>query len=185
MHARESSAGILVQTGLSRNRPGFYVCIEKNSIEMEKVNQSGIIVLGPVDKESLKLSGGVIQDNLIHIKNGYEGIHIRKCDTIQVSGNKTVGEAYYGIRVSGGRKFGDSDMSSNNNQLMENDFKELRIKVQDDYVLNHSDGKMFSEIEPRTAIFWFIQYTRNNKMFISETSSIIDEGENNQITYHK
>jgi predicted transcriptional regulator len=181
--SRESGAGILTQTGLGEeNMPGFYVCIENNRIKLDKLNQSGIIVLGPVDEGSSKLHGGVIQDNVIHLKNGYEGIRVRKCDEFQVTGNKVIGEAYYGVHVSGHKVFGDLDMSSIRNQFEENDLQELKIKEPDDYVLNHSDDKMFSKSEPRTAHYWLSNYTKNNKVYLPEKISVIDEGENNNIT---
>jgi hypothetical protein len=180
--SRESGAGILAQTGLGeKNLPGFHVCIEKNTIVLEKLNYSGILVLGPVTEGSSKLCGGIIRDNLIHLKNGYEGIHVRKCDDFRITGNKISGEAYYGIRLSGHRRVQDLDMSSIQNHLEGNDLLDLTIKAPDDYVHNHTDGKTFSRAEPQTANIWLDRFTKNNEVYLSENETLIDEGENNQI----
>ena len=86
------------------------------------------MALGPVSEGSDKLHGGLIRDNSIYLKDGYEGIHLRKCDDFQVIGNRIAGNAYYGIRLSGHRKFDDLDMSSIQNQVKDNDLDELQIK---------------------------------------------------------
>ena len=184
--SRESSAGILAQTGYGdKDQPSYYVCIENNTIRLNKINCSGIVVLGPVSEGSEKLCGGIIRDNLIYLKDGYEGIHLRKCDDFQVLGNSIAGNAYYGIRISGHRKFDDLDMSSIQNQVKNNDLDELQIKEADDYVLNHSDGKMFarplSDLHGQTAHFWLDRYTRNNEIHMRKDEQLLDEGENNVI----
>jgi parallel beta-helix repeat protein len=184
--SRESSAGILAQTGYGdRDLPSYHVCIENNTIRLNKINGSGIVALGPVSEGSEKLRGGLIQDNSIYLRDGYEGIHLRKCDGFQVLGNKISGNAYYGIRISGHRKFSELDMSSIDNQVKDNDLDELRIKETDDYVLNHSDGKMFarslSDLQNQTTHFWLDRYTRNNEIYMRKNEQLLDEGENNKI----
>ena len=47
MSSHESAAGILVHTGFDKSKPGFSVAIEENTIRLERLNYSGIIVLGP------------------------------------------------------------------------------------------------------------------------------------------
>ena len=181
---RDSATGILAQVSYGqKNMPGYHVSIERNKIKLEKINQSGITILGPSDEGSMKLRSGVIRDNIIQLGDGYEGIHIRKCDEFQISGNKIMGEAYYGIRVSGGRRFGDLDMGSYNNIIQGNDLQELIIKETDDYVLNHLDGKMFSQIEPRTAYYWLDKHTKKNNVILQTGTNIKDDGERNIITY--
>jgi hypothetical protein len=69
-----------------------------------------------------------------------------------------MGEASYGIRISGHHKFGDRDMGSFNNKVNKNDLSGLIIKALDDYILNHLDGKMFSQVEPRTAHIWLDRF---------------------------
>jgi parallel beta-helix repeat protein len=184
--SRESSAGILAQTGYGdKNLPSYYICIENNTIRLNKINSSGIVALGPVSEGSEKLHGGLIRNNFIYLKNGYEGIHLRKCDEFRVLGNMISGNAYYGIRISGHRKFGDLDMSSTKNQVKDNNLDKLKIKETDDYVSNHSDGKMFasslSDLQTQTMHIWLDQYTRNNEIYMRENEILLDEGENNII----
>jgi len=184
--SRESSAGILAQTGYGdRDLPSYYICIENNTIRLNKINGSGIVALGPVSEGSEKLRDGLIRDNFIYLRDGYEGIHLRKCDGFQVLGNRVSGNAYYGIRISGHRKFSELDMSSIDNQVKDNDLDELRIKETDDYVLNHSDGKMFarslSDLQNQTTHFWLDRYTRNNEIYMRKDEQLLDEGKNNRI----
>jgi len=104
-------------------------------------------VLGPVtDREGAgKLSGGTIRKNRVHLKDGYEGIHVRKCDDFTVSNNVISGEAYYGIRISGRSGTRKSDLRALNNTVKGNDMKDLRIREPDKYSNNHADGRMFAE----------------------------------------
>jgi hypothetical protein len=184
--SRESGAGILAQTGLGeKNIPSFHVCIERNTIRLEKLNYSGILVLGPVTEGSSKLCGGVIRDNVIQLQNGYEGIHVRKCDDFRIMGNKISGEAYYGIRLSGHRKFQDLDMSATQNLLENNDLSVLHIKEPDEYSNNNADGKKFagSPSESNTAHVWLDKYSENNLIKIRMNEKVIDEGKENTIEY--
>ena len=79
-------------------------------------------MLGPVtDREGAgKLSGGTIRKNHVHIKDGYEGIHVRKCDDFTVSNNVISGEAYCGIRISGRSRTRQSDLRAINNTVKVN-----------------------------------------------------------------
>jgi parallel beta-helix repeat protein len=133
--------------------------------------------LGPLYEGSEKFEGGIVRDNDIYLKNGYEGIHVRKCDDFEIEGNTISGTAYYGIRISGHRKFGDSDMGSFNNNLKRNNLARAH------YVLNHSDGKMFSQLAPRTAYIWLDRFSKNNKIYISDDNSLINEGEDNEFIH--
>jgi len=178
--SRESSAGILAQTGYGdRDLPSYHICIEDNTIRLNKINASGIVALGPVSEGSEKLRDGLIRDNFIYLRDGYEGIHLRKCDDFQVTGNKIFGNAYYGIRISGHRKFSKLDMSSIRNQVKDNDLDGLQIKETDDYVLNHSDGKMFarslSDLQNQTIHFWLDRYTRSNEIYMRKDEKLLDE----------
>ena len=182
MSSHESGAGILAQTGFDKDLPGFYVYIEENTIKLEKLNYSGIIILGPSDEDAGKLCG-VIQRNQILLDKGYEGISVKECDDFEVRDNSISGEAYYGIRLSGSKKSGEKDLRAMDNVIEDNDMKNLIIKKPDLYVFNHSDGKMFSKREPITAHYWFDQYTKRNKVTLLDTNKVIDEGENNTITH--
>ncbi len=184
--SRESSAGILAQTGYGdKDLPSYHVCIENNTIRLNKINGSGIVALGPVSEGSEKLRDGLIRDNFIYLRDGYEGIHLRKCDDFQVINNRISGNAYYGIRISGHRRFDDRDMSSVHNQVQNNDMDGLQIKETDAYVLNHSDGKMFasslSDLQTLTTHIWLDRYTRNNEIHIRKNEQLLDEGETNKI----
>jgi len=179
MSSHEAGVGILCHTGFEKDLPGFSVIIEENIIKLEKLNYSGIIVLGPSAEESGKLCG-VIRSNQIQLNDGYEGIRVRKCDNFKVSNNTISGEAYYGIKISG-RKSRELDHRAMKNVLEDNDMDNLTIKKNDLYVYNHLDGKMFSKREPRTAYYWLDQYTSENQVSLCENESIIDEGENNKI----
>ncbi len=186
MSSSESGAGILVHTGLDRIRqqPGFSVNIEENTIKLERLNYSGVIVLGPSNEGSGKLSG-VIRHNDIQLGDGYEGIHIRKCDAFQVTNNRISGKAYYGIRLSGRKPSGKLDLSTVNNNVEDNDMDSLAIKKSDKYSNNHADGRMFaySSDGSATANLWLNMHARFNSVNLKQGQSIIDEGENNSIKY--
>jgi hypothetical protein len=186
--SHEAGAGILAQSALSGSGPGFNVEIEDNTIKLDKLNYSGIIVLGPTtDLEGAdKLRGGSIRNNLIHLKSGYEGIHVRKCDDFEVADNTILGEAYYGIRVSGRRRSEETDLRALNNFVEGNDMNGLRVRDPDEYSDNHADGRMFAGT-PRgsaTAHIWLDNFTKSNVFKIKDNETVIDEGEDNQISHH-
>jgi hypothetical protein len=181
MSSFESGAGILAHTGFDKDLPGFSVFIEENTIKLERLNYSGIIVLGPSAEGGGKL-GGVIRSNQIHLDNGYEGIRVRKCDNFDVRDNKISGETYYGIKLSGRQKLGKLDLYATNNVVDNNEMNNLTIKKPDLYVYNHSDSKMFTKLEPRTAYYWLDQYAHKNQVIGSINQSVIDEGHNNIIS---
>ena len=183
----EAGAGILAQSALGFPSPGFNVEIEENTIKLDKLNYCGIIVLGPVmDREGVdKLKGGTIRNNHIHLKKGYEGIHVRKCDDFEVADNKVSGEAYYGIRVSGSRRHGKLDMKALNNMVEDNDMENLQIRDPDKYSNNHVDGRMFTGTQGRsaTAHVWINTHTKGNVIKVKVDEKVIDEGEGNTILY--
>lgn len=182
----EAGAGILAQSAWGFPSPGFNVEIIENTIKLDKLNYSGIKVLGPVtDREDAgKLRGGLIKNNQIYLKNGFEGIHVRKCDAFKVRENTISGKAYYGIRISGRKKPGDLDLSAINNLVEYNDMNNLEIKEPDGYSDNHADGRMFFKLEDgsKTAKIWLDRNTKSTILKIRENETIIDEGEENQIT---
>lgn len=179
----ESGAGILAHTGFDKTRTGFSVNIEDNTIKLEKINHSGIIVLGPSAEGAGKLSG-VIRHNNIQLDDGYEGIHIRKCDDFVVYNNKISGKAYYGIRLSGRKMSSELNLSAMNS-IEDNDMDNLEIKKPDKYSNNHTDGRIFTSFTdgPVTANLWLNSYTKYNSVKLKQSESIIDEGENNSIKY--
>ena len=182
----ESGAGILAHTGLGeKHLSSFYVCIEKNTINLERLNYSGILVLGPVTEGSSKLQGGIIRGNSIHFKSGYEGIHVRKCDGFDVVDNKISGEAYYGIRLSGRKKSGDQDQRALNNLVEGNDMEDLRVREPDDYSENHADGRRFagSPAGSTTAHVWLDKFSEKNVVKIKKDENVIDEGKDNELVW--
>jgi hypothetical protein len=183
----EAGAGILAQSAWGFPSSGFDVKIEENIIKLDRLNFSGIIVLGPVmDREGVdKLRGGIISDNHVWLREGYEGIHVRKCDDFEVINNTISGEAYYGIRVSGRRRSKELDLRALNNHVENNDMDELRIRDPDSYSNNHADGRMFagSPEGSNTANIWLGKNSKNNVIMIKENETVINEGNDNQISY--
>ena len=183
----EAGAGILAQSAWGFPSPGFNVEIEENTIKLDRLNYCGIIALGPVmDREGAgKLKGGMIRNNRIRLKEGYEGIHVRKCDDFEVADNKISGKAYYGIRVSGRRKPGEIDLSALNNLVEDNDMSGLDVKGPDEYSDNHADGRMFAG-SPRgsaTAHVWLDSNSGENVVKLRKGEKVIDEGEDNRISF--
>ena len=185
----EAGAGILAQSVLSSPGPGFDVNIEENSIKLDKLNHSGIVILGPAtDREGAdKLRGGIIRNNRIQLKYGYEGIHVRKCDDFEVISNTISGEAYYGIRISGRRRTRGLDFRALNNLVEGNDMDELSIRDPDEYSNNHADGRIFafSPIGSSTAHVWLGKFSENNVVKVKTGETVIDEGEENTIFHEE
>jgi len=183
----EAGAGILAQSAWGFPSPGFNVDIEGNTIKLDKLNHSGIIVLGPVtDREGAgKLSGGIIRKNRVHIKDGYEGIHVRKCDDFTVANNVISGEAYYGIRISGRSGSKEFDLRALNNMVKGNDMKDLRIRDPDKYSNNHANGRVFAESPEgsATAHVWLNVNTNGNMVKVSSNETVIDQGEDNKVQH--
>lgn len=185
----EAGAGILAQSAWGFPSPGFNVGIEENTIKLDRLNHCGIRVLGPVmDREGAdKLRGGVIRNNRIRLKDGYEGIHVRKCDDFEVAENSISGEAYYGIRISGRRRSGELDLSALNNLVEGNDMGKLRVRDADKYSDNHADGRMFSGSAggSNTAHVWLDKFSKNNTVNVKIDETVIDEGEENIIIHEE
>jgi len=185
----EAGTGILAQSAWGFPSPGFNVEIEENNIKLDRLNYCGIIVLGPVmDREGVdKLRGGTIRNNRIQLKDGYEGIHVRKCDDFEVADNKISGEAYYGIRISGRKRSGELDLRSLSNLVKGNDMDELQIREPDEYSNNHADGRMFagSSGESITAHIWMGKFSKKNTVKVKTSETVIDEGEENTIIHEE
>jgi len=184
----EAGAGILAQSAWGFPSPGFNVEIEGNTIKFDKLNYCGIIALGPVtDREGAgKLNGGTIRKNHVYLKEGYEGIHVRKCDDFEVTDNTISGEAYYGIRMSGRSRSGKLDLRALNNVVEGNDMRALRIRDPDEYSNNHADGRMFAESPSggsSTAHVWLNVNTKGNTVKVNNQETVIDQGEDNTIQY--
>lgn len=183
----EAGAGILAQSAWGFPSPGFNVEIENNTLKLDRLNYSGIKVLGPVmDREKAdKLRGGKIGNNHITLRKGYEGIHIRKCDDFEVIENTLTGDAYYGIRVSGRRSSREQDMRSLNNSIQDNDMSDFGVREPDSYSDNHRDGRMFAESPggSYTAHIWLDKFSENNSIKIKTNENVFDEGKENKIEY--
>ena len=185
----EACAGIVSYSAKSIPGQGFHLEIEDNTIKLDKVNYSGIIVLGPTTdlEASDKLRGGIIRNNRIELKNGYEGIHLRMCDDFEVESNVISGGAYYGIKISGRKKSGKLDLRALNNTVKDNNMVDLQIRAPDEYSDNHVDGRMFtgSEDGAKTAHIWLTKYSSRNKIQIKKTETFIDEGIDNEVILTK
>jgi len=179
----EAGAGILAQSAWGFPSSGFNVDIRGNTLRFEKLNYSGIVVLGPVtDREGAgKLSGGTISKNHLYLKKGYEGIHVRKCDDFKVTDNTISGEAYYGIRISGHNESEKLDLRARNNTVEGNEMRELRIRNPDKYSNNHADGRMFvtSQEGSATSHIWLGVNTKGNTVKVMDKEVVIDQGEGN------
>jgi predicted transcriptional regulator len=184
--SKEAGSGILAQSVLSTSGSGFNVLIENNTIKLDKINYSGIVVLGPATSRegAEKLKGGVIRKNIIQLKNGSEGIHVRKCDDFKVTENTLTGKMYYGIRISGRKKPGELDLRAFNNRIENNHMKDLMVKEPDKYCTNHQDGRMFSYSDKlTTSNVWMDRFSENNTVKIKKGETVINEGENNIIIF--
>jgi len=183
----EAGAGILAQSAWGFPSPGFNVEIEENTLKLDKLNYCGIKVLGPVmnRERADKLRGGVIRNNRIQLMDGYEGIHVRKCDDFEVTDNTLIGEAYYGVRVSGRKSSGGQDMRSLNNMVLDNDMSNLKIKEPDSHSHKHADGRRFADSPAGsdTAHIWLDAFSENNLIKIRKNEKVIDEGKENTIEY--
>jgi hypothetical protein len=154
-------------------------------IALQKVNYSGIIVHGPFTEMegSDKLRGGIIRNNRIRLKNGYEGIHVRMCDDFEVEDNEISGEAYYGIKITGKNDSRKLDLRALSNMVEKNDMCNLQIRSSDSYSDNHIDGQMFAGSVGKavTSHIWLNEYSSENIIKIKNDESVIDEGKNNLI----
>lgn len=181
----EAGAGILAQSAWARALSGFKIDIKDNTIKLDKLNYSGIKILGPlIDREGAgKLSGGTICDNRIQLREGYEGIHVRKCDDFDVTDNTISGLTYYGIRVSGRECSKELNQNAMNNIIKDNDMDKLRIREPDSYSNNNADGRKFAIASGSsvTAHVWLNKHTKNNEIIVRDKEKVIDEGEDNRI----
>lgn len=179
----EAGAGILVQSAWGFPSPGFDVEIEENNIKLDKLNYSGIKILGPVmdRKGADKLRGGIVRSNRILLKDGYEGIHVRKCDDFEITHNIISGKAYYGIRISGRKQTGELDLRALKNKVEDNNMKDLEVKEPDVYSDSKADGYTFAGTEGKsvTANVWLNTYTSDNEIDIKVNETLIDEGTKN------
>jgi predicted transcriptional regulator len=125
----EAGAGILAQGSFMYQRPGFYVDIEDNNIQLIRPNFCGVRVLGSeMGGEDLgELFSGSVRNNQIHLVDGLSGIHINSTN-FEVSGNKISGNAFYGVQTSGLRKSKGLDLKPADASAADNDVTELKIR---------------------------------------------------------
>jgi len=182
-----SGYGIIAHSHWEASTPnkGYRIEIIGNQIEFDKVNFCGIAVHGTLEgvKGSVKLSDGIIRENVIHLEDGSVGILLYRCDGFEVANNWLSGNAYYGIQVTGAEKRRKSDLSSNGNLIEENDFSELIIKIPDEYSDGHIDNRVFTGNyeKSETSHVWLNQYSKLNTVRIKVNEKTIDEGEDNII----
>ena len=136
-------------------------------------------------EEADKLRNGVIRGNDIKLKKGYEGIHIRKCDEFKVVDSRILGDAYYGIRISGRSKSKGLDLRSFRNVVEDNEMVNLKIRGPDEYSQKHEDARMFTSRNGSSAHLWLDDNSTDNVVKASESEKVIDEGHENRIIYSK
>jgi predicted transcriptional regulator len=179
--------GIFAQSAWAQTRSGTRIEISGNEIRCDKLNYCGIAVYGPsmYQEGAGKLGECVVRDNDIHLGDGYVGVLIRKNDRAEVINNKFSGKAYYGFQLSGSRDREVFDLESNENLVEDNDMRYLEIKAPDEYSDSHIDGRMFtgSEGKSTTAHVWLNAFSKDNKIKVRADETVIDEGEDNKITY--
>jgi len=179
--------GIFAQSAWSQPLSGSRVEIADNEIRCNKLNYCGIAVYGPsMYREGAgKLGECVLRDNNIHLGDGSVGVLIRKNDRTEVFGNKISGKAYYGFHLWGSRNREGFDLGSNENLVEDNDMTDLVIKASDEYSDSHVDGRMFtgSEGKSATAHVWLNAFSKDNVIKVRADETVIDEGEDNKITY--
>jgi len=121
----------------------------------------------------------------IHVWDGSVGVLIRKNDGTEVYGNKISGKAYYGFHFWGSEDREGFDLGSNVNLIEDNDLSDLEIRSPDEYSDSNVDGRMFtgSPGKSATAHVWLNPYSNKNRIKIIPDETVIDEGEDNEISY--
>ena len=124
----EAGFGIFAQSAFQHRRPGFKIDIEENEINLSQPNYSAITLTGPEigGKDVGALFGGSIKNNYIYLKGGQAGIQIG-AENFRIYGNKIVGEAYFGIQLSGMSKT-SSNLKLAKDIQKENDVSDLKVK---------------------------------------------------------
>jgi hypothetical protein len=182
-----AGVGIFAQSSWVYPRSGTRVEIAGNEIRCDKVNYCGIAVYGQsmYQEGAGKLGECVVKDNDIYLGDGSVGVLIRKNDRTNVYGNKISGKAYYGFHLWGSRDREGFDLGSNENLVEDNDMSDLMIKAPDEYSDSHVDGRMFtgSEYKSTTAHVWLNASSKDNMIKVKADEMVIDEGEDNKITY--
>ena len=162
---------------------GFNVKITGNKINFEKVNYCGIAVHGPLEpvRGSVKLRDGHILGNDVRLRDGAVGVLLYHCDSFEVAGNYFSGKAYYGVQVSGGDLDEYLDLRAMGNHIEENNFIELKIKPSDEYSIQNVNGVNFAgeNTESVTGHIWLNKCTNNNRVILSKSDLIINNGKNN------
>jgi len=179
--------GIFTQSAWSQPIFGSRVEISGNDIRCDKLNYCGIAIYGQsIYREGAgKLGECVVRDNNIHLGDGSIGVLIRKNDRTEVFNNTISGTAYYGFHLWGSKDREGFDLGSNENLVEDNDMTDLVIKAPDEYSNGHVDFRMFTgnEYKSATAHVWLNAFSKDNVIKIRADETVIDEGEDNQITY--
>jgi len=186
-YSKHSGAGILAINAWGRPHSEHYLEISDNEVYLEKINFSGICLFGPIHhgREAKKYSGGVIANNTVHLANGYIGLHLRKADDFDVSGNKILGKMYYGMHLSGSKDIGNKNLTSTGNTFRDNELNEIEVINVDNYSDTYADGRRFAEKDNKglTGHIWLDQYTSKNKIQVNMNESCIDKGEDNEVIH--
>lgn len=181
--------GIFAQSAWAQPRSGTRVEISDNKIRCDKLNYCGIAVFGPsmYQEGAGKLGECIIRDNAIHLEDGSLGILLRKTDNTEVLDNEISGSVYYGFHFWGSSEREGIDLESNSNIIEKNNLKSLVIKSPDEYSDSNVDGRMFTGSPGKsvTAHVWLNSHSKKNRITIIPDETVIDEGENNEISYQE
>lgn len=184
---RWAGFGISVMSGWMSPSPRYDVEITDNTIKCDKLHYCGIGLVGPVAEGSEKLSHGIVKNNLIHLQDGSVGILLESCDGFDITDNTISGKAYYGIGVFPEIDIQRCNLGANENVINNNYMRDLKIKDPDEYSKGLFDEKMYagSKGGSTTANIWLNNNTKGNVVKVSSDETVIDEGEDNTITYEE
>jgi hypothetical protein len=167
--------------------PAPHVEISDNSIRCDKINYCGIGLtgpeLGPIGAE--KLIDGLVKNNRVHLENGSIGIFTESCDGFMITDNTLSGIAYYGIGIFPGVDKKRTELGAHENVIEDNNIGDLKIKDPDEYSKNLLDESRYagSKAGSATSHVWLNVNTKGNVVKVKADETVIDEGEDNKITY--
>jgi len=128
-----------------------------------------------------------VKDNRIHLENGSIGIFTESCDNIEIANNTLTGKAYYGVGIFPVIDPQRTELGAHGNILEDNDMRGLELKDPDEYSKGLFDEKTYagSKAGSVTAHIWFNNNTRDNMVKFISGETVVDEGEDNTITYEE
>jgi hypothetical protein len=180
---RWSGFGVLARLSMYQATPGYNLEICDNTIEYTKPHFGGIMICGPfyAQKESDKLSDGVIRNNQIILREGAVGILMESCEYFDVSDNRIAGSAFFGVGVFPRHDPEWLNMGASQNVIIDNDMTDLSILSPDEYSQKMFIHETYSESKAgkETSNYWLNKNTMKNNVFKRQDETLVDEGKNN------